>query len=164
MLTRTDFCTLLKVDTDGLKNIVRRGYLPYREELLDKGQYTALEALLAIMAEDEFEQGRSMLAAAKIVGRMAAAVAEELRDIAKTSQDLCDGISVDEIFGVTVELPFGNNPSHVALCGTLAQINKGLGAFPAIVRFTPLNVSRAAAVMRMRASRADIRLGGVWGD
>lgn len=163
MLSRSDFCILTKLDSEGLKNRIRRGQLPAFGSERRWGAYAAFDALLTVLTDDlanDFLHA-NLVAASGIVASAASAIRECLPEIVRSGADLSNGVNADEVLIAVVEHPFGHD--RAAYVGTFAEITASQAQSGApIVRMMVMNASRAAAVMMMRASRENVSLGDDW--
>jgi hypothetical protein len=163
MLSRSDFCILTKLDSDALKNRTRRGQLPDFGRERRWGSYTAFDALLTVLTDELAENflHANLVAASGLVSAAAGAIRARIAEIARTGDDLANGIGGNELLVALVEYPFGHD--RVVHVGTLAEITVSLGkASEPIIRMVMMNASRAAAVMVMRATRENVALGDDW--
>jgi hypothetical protein len=163
-LSRAELLSLTGDSVDRFDWKVRSGNLPtLRVDGQKRGKYTPLEALLMIIANALSDaQHLAPTRAAEIASQAAPLVELNMRKIAQTSEQHSQGAPPKaDIFFAKLLNPNadGSPPSAVRLCDTFAQIAR---KFPSPVQIDLVNVSRCAAEMRARASRADIDLDEFW--
>jgi hypothetical protein len=166
MLSRDEFCKLLKLSSDDLKNRNRRGQLPFLDQHRPRGEYSPYEALLVLLTEDLADSPirSNLTAAANSVGFAAQYLVHKLDAVGETSLDLREGRDTNEIFVSIVWLPFGGADRECYI-GTFREISDAiLAAGRPIIREVKLNASRAASQLRARASRANIDISDLWGE
>jgi hypothetical protein len=160
-LSRDEHCALAGIEIEAFKSLQRRQLLPGVPEAHKAYQgYTPLETLGLIIAE-EFVTRHAMArerAANMVSGSYA--IWPHWPRVALTSKQLCDGATpkAQIVFG-WMDLPKGASEEPEPVCGTFAEIAK---AYPSPIGFIGISVSRAAAVLRMRANRQHIDLEDLW--
>lgn len=155
-LNREDFCRLAGLNEEALKTLQRRGQVPTVPGPCAMG-YTPFAALLQVIANEFAEQGINRTRAAFLAGTGVAGLAERWTDIAESSETLFLGRQDPHVEMFLAIAEGGRGRS--ATCGTLAQVSR---KFPSPVRLALANVSRAAALVRVRAARHKIDLNGFW--
>lgn len=163
-VSRADFLKLTKLDPEGLKSRARRGQLPLPQTERQRNTYGAFEALLTLIVDDLAQAlDCSLVKVSNIIHAHALALSLKWPEISHSSEDLFNGIEADEVlFGLLSHPVADQSHRYPYVLGTLDEIYSELKARPPVVRMVVLNVSRAAAVLRMRAAREEIDLGDFW--
>lgn len=157
LLNRDDYCLLAGFDVETLKSLQRRGQVPTSPGPAADGRYTPFAALLQVIANEFAEdQGINRTRAAFLAGH-GHCLADRWTDVAESSETLFLGRQDPHVEMFLAIAEGGRGRS--ATCGTLAQVSR---KFPSPVRLALANVSRAAALVRMRAARHEINLNGFW--
>lgn len=162
MLNRDQFCALLDISNDDLKNYNRRSLLPFWGKDRRRNEYSPFEAVLALMVDDLVDAELDRASAARIVDRAAQRLMHAISAIDESAKALARGGRPDEIFAEVVWVPNKVNGSiRVEFVGTLREISDELirwtetyRAFP--VRGVLMNATRAFVELSDRASRAGI--------
>lgn len=171
MITRPEYLKLTGQAPEAFKSRARRGLLPFLDERSaddsrKRGQYTAFEALLTLLADYlANEGGVSLHRACLIANRAAPAIRSMWAEISESSRQMALG----EPFALEAEILVGEvqppGLQHAyAVCGTLSEIVQTIGENGSgVVRMTVANISRATTVLRTIAAREEIPLGEFWG-
>lgn len=156
LLSRDDYCRLTGIDLEMLKSLQRRDQVPTVPGPGAQGNYTPLASVLMEIA-NEFADGQGInRTRAALLASHGFCIYSRWKEVAETSEALFSGQDVSaELFLAVAE----DGRERSAFCGTIAQISR---KFPSPVRLALANVSRAAAVVRMRAARDNIDLGDFW--
>jgi hypothetical protein len=165
-LSRTELLSLTGDSVDRFDTRVRSGRLPAPQPNVTgrkRGKYTRLEALVMMICNHLIDDKSVAQERAVQIASYAYTISGRMSDIADTSADLESGLTPTfEIFFALVMQ--GNDDQSwpaatVAVCGTFAEIARD---FANPISIDLVNVSRIAAVMRMRATRSKIDLEEFW--
>jgi hypothetical protein len=162
-LSRTELLKLTG-DTDfSFDGKVRNLRLPQLQDITDRkrGKYTTLEALIMVIANQLSEGNGINQTRAAGMASHAYFINSKMRAIAETSDLTVRGVTPSADIFVTWMLVSEQQefPRYVAACGTLAQITK---KYPSPIQIDTVNVTRCAAVLRLRAAEGDIDVSDLW--
>ena len=162
-LTRSEFCTLVKITEAALDVRASRGLLPKFSGLKRKrGTYQPMDALVMIITEHLVEDhAKALSRAVELASQANDVVVERMGDIAKT---LFIGApsrkpKPDIFFALVLASKDDKFPEFTSVCGTRAEIVK---RFPSPIRIEEINISQCARVLRHRADSAGIDLTEFW--
>lgn len=164
MLTRQDFCTVIKLNVETFKTLTRPGrdQLPFFDGHQGFSKYTEFDALLVLCADDLAQDGGlSRSRACSIVLKAAPLIKSRLSEIIEIGRGLTLGhfASDGEILAVVADQPGLSGP--FVFVGTLSEISAAvaLATFPLdLVRGHFFNPTRGVASMIVRADRERIEL------